>query len=568
MPPNNHIPGSQDMGTSVPEVPQTNTRAVPEVPQSVLRALGGSRVARVIQNAPNPSRTDPAFNSRGMPPNFGQFPVPHTMTMQGLVATASKAYRISDEALQNSFDNARFMELDVGIWECIEGRARASALLDWSIECEDDKSSEQVALVQKMTKIIDRCWRFMQFRESLVKWGTWNGRAANQIRYRWQDYGGEDYVTPTKWKPINGDKLVFRLDDGKLDVDPDQIGIRVGMTYKPGSKISGRWVVEPTDRSMAYFLQPWERDAVVLHQHQIEDAAYERPQDAGKINGVGIRHRIYWEWFQKQEALAWLMEFLERSAFGINLWYYPMGNPQAKVDTETAINNRVGNDKNNIMVPVPPDETAHQYGVEHVPNDLAGGQMILDMLDKYFGGRIKRLILGQVMTTEGGSSGLGSDLPTVLLGTFRDIVEYDSINLDETLTTDLVRKIQIWNFPKSGHIRLKFKTHTQEVNLEERLNAMKTAWEMFARIKEKSVLDAIGESVPTASDRVLPPPQSGKGESAGPGQGVDEMGRGQEGTTHDPRNVSDEQTIGRIKARLHGMGGAFGSPALNGKAAV
>ena len=172
------------------------------------------------------------------------------------------------------------------------------------------------------------------------------------------------------------------------------------------------------------------------------------------------------------------------------------------------------------------------------------------------------------MTTEGGASGLGSDLPTVLLGTFRDIVAYDCINLDETLTTDLIRMIQIWNFPASSHIRLRFKTHTQEVNLEERLASLEKAWSMFARIREKDVLDALGLSVPTDNDRILPPPSSGKGGDQ-PGEGgPDEMGLGAEGTTHEPHNVSDEQTIGRIKARLHGMGGAFGNPTTNGKAAV
>jgi hypothetical protein len=114
---------------------------------------------------------------------------------------------------------------------------------------------------------------------------------------------------------------------------------------------------------------------------------------------------------------------------------------------------------------------------------------------------------------------------------------------------------------------LKFKTHTQEVNLEERLKALNMAYQMKARIKEKSVLDAVGESIPTADDRILPAPSEGGGMGE-PGGGPDGMGRGQEGTTHDPRNVSDEQTIGRIKARLHGMGGAFGNPAMNGKAAV
>src|SRR5690606_7306906 len=138
------------------------------------------------------------------------------------------------------------------------------------------------------------------------------------------------------WRPVNGDKLVFRYDDGSGEFDEDQVGIRVGQGFTEGSQVAKRWKVErinkvaATDQGLAYFLEHWERSLLAIHKHQIEDGAFEAPELAGSIHGVGIRSRIYWMWYQKQETLAWLMEYLERSAFGIEIWSYPAGNPQAK----------------------------------------------------------------------------------------------------------------------------------------------------------------------------------------------------------------------------------------------
>lgn len=463
-------------------------------------------------------KTDPAFGAPGTPPNYGEFVLPQVMTLQGLVSNVSKVYRMSDEALKHSLEDARFMELDVGIQECVQARTRSVALLNWHLEPDDATSQEQNDLCEELTKILKRCPRFMQVRESLMG-AAWYGRSAVSFRYGWSQFGSQMRIAPLQWKPVHGDKLVFRLDDGRFDVDPNQVGIRVGMTYLNSERISDHWDIEQTDRGLAYFLSPYERRLLAIHKHQMQDGAYEEPQDAGRIHGTGIRSQIYWEWFQKQETLRWLMEYLERSAFGINLWYFPASNPGAKAQMEQAVKAQINTFRNNIFVPraVGSDGNSDMgFGMQHIETGMAGVQPIMDMLNQYFGHRIKRLILGQTLTSESEGGGLGSDgIARVHLGTFKDIIRYDATNLEETITEDIVTPIKQWNFRKAGHFNVRFVIETEEVEADEKIGQAKQLWDMGAQLSERELLEAIGMKEPEANDRVLQNPQLAQAAAGG-----------------------------------------------------
>lgn len=456
----------------------------------------------------NANSRDPAFGVRGSPPNFGDYPIPHVLTFQGLFGTFSKVYRPSDEALKDSLENARFMRNDTGIMESVESRQRMTALLPWTLEPEDSKSPEQKSLCEELTKILDRIQRFTEYRNNLLH-AVWYGRYGIQHQYRWFNVGGAMRVMPapfrenTGWMPINGDKLVFRYNDGDSALIPDQIGIRVGGAHKSGTKINDRWEVEATDRGLAYFLADWERPLIAVHKHMIEDAAYEDGLGAGSIHGVGIRSRIYWDWFQKQESLAFLMEYLERSAGGIEIWYYPMGNKEAEEKARTAAQERIGNQRNIVLVPKPMGDDANQFGVEIVEPGMAGIEALQSLLNEYFGHRIKRYILGQTLSSEADATGLGSGLAELHLDTLLQIIKYDATNLEETITNQLVQVIQHWNFPDSKHIYVKFKIQTETPDMDKRLEAWKSAYEMGAGIREQSVLDMIGAETPGPDDTIL-----------------------------------------------------------------
>jgi hypothetical protein len=181
------------------------------------------------------------------------------------------------------------------------------------------------------------------------------GRYGVANRWRWKQVGGAQRIVVDRWKPVHGDKLVWRYEPDDHRWDEDQVGIRVGVGYGAGNTIAGRWPVEQaaqvsiTDQGLAYFLRPWERPLISIHKHYIEDGEYETPEYAGRIHGVGIRSRIYWTWYQKQETLAWLMEYLERSAGGFEIWFYPWGNDAAKKAVEAAARERMSLGRNQLL---------------------------------------------------------------------------------------------------------------------------------------------------------------------------------------------------------------------------
>lgn len=467
------------------------------------------RVASFLQNVEIGTRGNDGAVS-WTAPNMGKYPLAHISTFQSVITSAARTYREHDEAVRASLDNARYMRNDCGIMECLEGRQRCTALLNWHIEVEDDKSQEQKDLADAMTKIIEEIPYFTEYKRCLLE-AIWYGKAGIQNRFGWQNIGGCMRVLPTPrhhldlgWKPINGDKIVFRFDDGTLTdgAFDGQMGIRVSMA-QVGKTICNRWKVEATDRGMAYFLSEAEQQLCVVHSHMIEDAAFEDVISAGSLHGVGVRSRIYWEWVQKQESLAFLMEYLERSAGGIELWHYPAGNSQAKEEVKRAATERNGS-KNLTIVPIPPGDEGSQYGVQIIEPGMAGIETLKDILTTYFGYRIKRYILGQVGTTEQeGSGSLGGGMAELHLDTLLQIVKYDALKLEETLTRQLLRMLQKWNFPKSKNIRLKFRIDTEDEDMEKKLEAYAKAYEMGCKLKARDVMNMIGASIPGPTDDIL-----------------------------------------------------------------
>lgn len=459
---------------------------------------------------------DPARDIRGMPPNFGQGALPHVITFQGIISSVARVYRPSDEAIQDSRDNARFMRNDPTVMECIEQRQRSCALLDWHLEPQDENDPEQQWLVQQLTRLLEEIPHFLQYRENLLH-AVWYGRYGVQHRWRWREVDGIMRLCMDRWLPVNGDKLVFRYDDGTGEYHPDQVGIRVGAGFTVGSSVAKRWAVErinkvePTDYGLAYFLEHWERPLLAIHRHYIEDGEYEAPETAGKVHGVGIRSRMYWAWYQKQEALALLMDYIERTALGIEIWYYPWGNPDAKAKTQTAAEERIGEGRNIVLVPRPLGEEGQAYGVDRIEPGGAGADALNNIISEYFGHLIKRYILGQTLTSEASATGLGSNLADVHLDTYMQIVKYDAVNLEETITEDLVKPLQRWNFPKYAKVPVKFRIDVETEDSEKKLEAYKAAWEMGAKLRERDILDLVGAASPTADDEVLQHPSYAQG---------------------------------------------------------
>jgi phage gp29-like protein len=447
----------------------------------------------------NRDRTDPARDFPDIPPNFGRSILPHVHTFQGLVSTVAKAYRNADEAIKHSLENSRNMRNDLTIMECLEQRQRVVAGLNWHLEVDGEETPYSKGLVERMTRILKLTPRFTEYRRTLLE-AIWYGKQACENVFGFDIHNGQRDIYVKEWRPIMGDKIIFRQDYGDNAHPAHQVGLRVGPRWNAGDLIDGRRIT-PTESGLAVFLSEDERAFLTVHKHMIEDAAYENPLDAGAINGIGIRSRIYWTWYQKQELLALFMEYLERSALGFEIWYYDSGNPKGRADTEEAAKNRVG--RRNIVLFPKIEGQDPTYGVEHIEPNAAGAESIQRVLSEFFGHAIKRYILGQTLSSEAGSTGLGSGVAELHLQTMLDILKYDATNLEETITRELLHQLMLYNDPLSMGVKLRFVIETENENMQERLDAYKAAFDMGARIKEKDVYEAIGSSPPEPGEPVL-----------------------------------------------------------------
>jgi hypothetical protein len=482
-----------------------------------------NRTSRTSQEAENfvrkwmKDRTDPASAVRGSPPLYGEDAFPHVVTFQSMIGTYSRAYLNPDEAIRDSIENAHLMRKDVGILECVENRRRLTSLLDWEIVPEDETDIYQNSLARALTRMVSRIRRFGEYKFWLMD-AIWTGRSGVQHRYGYVSINNRQRMIPKPlhhdhpgWMPINGDKLVFRYDDGRYygkkaeGAYPHQMGIRVSTVHRHVQRPDGnkRFNPEPVGDGLAVFLKPWERDTFVVHKHFIEDADYHHSFFAGSIHGVGIRSRIYWEWFLKQEAFAFLMQYLERSAGGVEVWYYPMGDNDALKNVKKAAETRMANGRNIVYFPRPMGEDASMYDFQVVEPGAVGLDIIQNIVEKYFGGRLKRYILGQVLTTEAEATGLGSGVAQAHMDTLAQIVKYDAQNLEETISEELVRYLQRLNFPETLGWHMKFRLKTEDDDAHKRLEGMMSAHEMGARIPESEVFKALGIGKPQEGDRIL-----------------------------------------------------------------
>jgi hypothetical protein len=263
---------------------------------------------------------------------------------------------------------------------------------------------------------------------------------------------------------------------------------------------------------MTYFLKPWERSLIAVHKHILEDAPYECPEMAGSRHGIGIRSRIYWLWYQKQEILSFLMEFLERSAFGFEIWGYPAGSKEAEERVRQAATQRIGEHRNVVLVPQWPDSAGFGgFNYQRIEPSMAGAEAARAIVE-YFSHVIKRYILGQTLTSEAANTGLGSNLGEIHLQTFQQIIRYDARNLEESITSDLVKPLLEHNFPEYAEADFQFVIKTEDENVSERLELIERAYRMGLGIRAEDVRKLVGLTPPGPDDEVLQLPGQGGGQ--------------------------------------------------------
>lgn len=459
-------------------------------------ARGGSQI---LQGAANERLHDPASMMPEVAPNYGRPIVPHVSTFQGMITSLSRAYRYNDNALQDSKANAHMMLNDPAIMEPLLARTRITSQLNWHIEPEDENDDAQVAAAEVLTMLLKKIPNFAKYRQTLL-WGVWYGRYAIENQFAVLSKHGRKYYYVNKWTPLSGDKLLFRYDDGSGKYDPDQVGIRMSPALIKDDHIAGRYELEPTYETLAYFLKDWERKAFTIHRHIFMDAEYESPIDGGMIHGVGLRNFLYWAWYQKQEAQAMIAEMIERSSMGFTIYYYPDGNAAAQTEVEKIAREQAHT--NVITMPRGLDGN-DTYGIDQIPPNSQGIQTLQDYVSEIYNRQIKLMIMGQELSSEAKATGMGSGVAGLQKNTLADIISYDATGLEETLTAELLTPLRDFNMPEMREVDFRFRIDTESSDPLKDLQGLRQAWEMGAKIREQDVHDIIGTSAPGEGDTTL-----------------------------------------------------------------
>lgn len=462
-------------------------------------------------------------------PNSGRYPVSHVTTFMNQYTSLAHVYRDYDESLIDSRENARFMMLNLGIRECLDSRRRSVALLNYHIAPEDDKSPHQIEFCQLLEKVVNRIKNFQQYRESM-QFGIWFGKQGCWHRFLPQVFNGKSIYVPkglhpddNGWRPLHGDKIVFRQSRPLMvpGAYEGQMGVRVGwLGHQPGQVVNQRWRLEATDYGLAYFLNPAERRLMLIHKHHPYDASFEDGLRAGSIHGLGIRSIVYWEWKQATEIQAFLVEYLERMAGGIQIWKYPMGNRQAEAKAREAAENYNSGHEHIMLVPVPIGEAGNQYGVDVVEPGFQGIETIQHLIKDYFNDRVKRYILGQKLSSEAEATGMGSGVAELHMDTLLQIIKSDATAHEETLTDELLGAIikvnvdkKVWHDPG---FRPRFVCETEESDIDKKSEVVLAFMGQGIKFRLPDIYDLVGMAQPGPDDEVNPDaPQGAKPGEAG-----------------------------------------------------
>ncbi len=407
-----------------------------------------------------------------------------------------------DEALRDSRKNAEAMENDSWLQSLVRERIRGSTSLKWHLEADEPRDKTQKGAADLITRAIDRTPRLRRFIRHLAR-ATWMGRHACQIEWKWQELSGQRCLTIGKHLPVNGDKLGWTLDHEPY--------VLVG-----GSDIGqlGKSEVIHTTRGRAVVLRGSWRERFVLHSAMPDDVDFFNSEQAGAIHGVGIRSKIYWSWFLRDEFLSWITDHLERVGLGLVVVFFEQGNPESQAAAERVARNY--SRRAVITVPVPPGSMGGRIGgggsaALQVIEAPTAGIEVLDGLRQRIEDQIERFIVGQSMSSGADNeSGLGgTGRAQFAADTKRDIIVEDADELAETLTgtveePGLVSMIFRHSLPKLwGRFGLRWVFDLEETDPEKRLEAINKAYQVGCDFVKDEVRALTGMAKPQEGDDTI-----------------------------------------------------------------
>ena len=422
---------------------------------------------------------------KGQPRGDAGFVLPHSASFMGSALNrGSKNYWYAfDEAMAQSRQNAELMRLDPVIDACLRLRTYPTSLLSQHFDPDDDTDPFQVECAGHAERQFDKLHGMTFLKRWLLYEGDFVGRSGAQVRMEWVNKRGRNWHTPTAFKMIAGDKLVF-FGNGRL-------GIQVGGQHSLPT--------EMTEQGPCYVVNDEEREQLIVHQFEPEDVSYFRPFQAGAINGTGLRGKLFWLWALKQRVWGMGMDFLQWFAKGLTVYYFESGNENHQNEVRQWIEQQDGNTA--LMFPRFRDGGPGYKPIERFEASTASPQFLQQLVTGYFDDLFKLSILGQTLTSGTASTGLGSGVANAHQQTFENFVKYDAVALQETLTRDLLGPWYRANFP--GVPCGRWILDVDDPNVQQMIENAQALYQMGAAIPEGQLLDASGIAEVKEGDTIL-----------------------------------------------------------------
>lgn len=469
---------------------------------------------RVMYSVPTPQEELNAMSALMKLPPGGTSQlsiVPQVQQFTGIFQGGQRFYLNPDEAIRASRTNARAMLRSLAIRGPLQERTLAVAELPWHIEPENKRDAYQSHVATELTKIVEAIPDFLKYRRQLL-WAMWFGCSACQNLYYWNWEKDYKRLMVKDWQSVHGDVLEWKFDS-------DAIGVLVGVSFGGATPGTRHLTTEPTDVSWAHVLDEGpeyetypdgrqvkrlrlhEREAFVVHRHDLDAGDFFEPEAAGAARrGLGIRSVVYWTYFVCQQMLGWLTDLMERTGQGIWLYKFQRNNDQSY----NAMVQLAQSQSSQLIqfIPVDIENGKMVEGVEYIEPNSAGLHNLMEVIDGYYNAQIRRYITGQDATSRPVPSGMNSGVAEAHQLTFSHLVKYDAINLQETLTRELVHVIQRWTFPEAN-FKCKFVISTDKPNPLEYLRAVREFIAAGGTVDEDEVRSVLGFSRPTADAAVL-----------------------------------------------------------------
>jgi len=420
--------------------------------------------------------------------------IPHVLTFANILGQVYKAYSHRyDEALRHFPQNALAMRRDAYLQSLLQERYLPTARRKWQLEVDDDKDKNQKIVKEGLTRCVRATKKFARMRRYLME-ATWYGRYGSQGMWT-RDKDSKDDAGNPLWcfrnhQPVNGDKIQFTWD-----------GTPAVMV-----NTSAQWPADSlmyTERAPALKLdRPEWRRQFIVHTHDVEDADYFEGEMAGAIHGIGIRSRIYWSWWMRDELLSWSMDFMQKvGTLGLLVFWYEEGNKGAKEKAEANAKN--ASNRSAITLPRIAGKDGTSNGVEQIAPSTGGVEALQGMIADYFERHQERLIVGQSMSSGGRDTQSlgGTGRADFAADTKYQILAYDAENLDETLTDDFVQVAKTLNYPWAD-FPVRFKSIVPDPEKESRLKGLTTIWDRVP-VRMADVYEAADAVQPEEDDEVV-----------------------------------------------------------------